>query len=180
MIIRTTRKCYLGQMSAVLLLLLGCISCALFIPVTAFVPTLVTRHRQTSSLLRGVAKSGGKLIVSEEEFGSSVLSPNAVKPIMVFFTAPWCGPCRLSIPVVKEVLQRFKSQIDVMEVCTDDLPEVASSSGVVSIPTIQLYYQGTVLDTIVGCVAVNVLASSVEKALEDVFGTEKTRPSKPA
>ena len=178
MILRITRKRYYGHISAILILLLGGISCTLFTPVTAFTPTLVTRHWQRSSHLRAVAKSGGKLIVSEEEFGNSVLSPNASKPVMVFFTAPWCGPCRLSIPVVKEVLQRFKSQIDVMEVCTDDLPEVASSSGVVSIPTIQLYYQGTMLDTIVGCVAANVLASSVEKALEDVFGTEKTRPSR--
>jgi thioredoxin 1 len=94
---------------------------------------------------------------------------------MVFFTAPWCGPCRLSIPVVKEVLQQFKAQIDVVEVCTDDFPEVASGSGVVSIPTIQLYYRGKIQDTIVGCVAANVLASSVGKALEDV-GMKNTPP----
>ena len=54
-----------------------------------------------------------------------------------------------------------------MEVCTDDLPDVASEAGVVSIPTIQLFYEGEVLDTIVGCVAKNVLASAVVKVLEE-------------
>jgi thioredoxin 1 len=56
----------------------------------------------------------------------------------------------------------------VVEVSTDDLPEVASVAGVLSIPTIQLYHGGKVMDTIVGCVAKNVLARSVDKVLEDL------------
>ena len=82
-----------------------------------------------------------------------------------------CGPCRLSTPVVKDVMNQYKNDIDVVEVCTDDLPEIAAVAGVVSIPTIQLYFQGQILDTIVGCVARNVLASSVEKVLEDTVGS---------
>jgi thioredoxin-like negative regulator of GroEL len=69
---------------------------------------------------------------------------------------------------VKEVMKVFAGQIDVVEVCTDDLPEVASESGVVSIPTIQMYYKSELMDTIVGCVAKTVLSSAVEKVLEDV------------
>jgi thioredoxin 1 len=68
-------------------------------------------------------------------------------------------------------MNQYKNDIDVVEVCTDDLPEIAAVAGVVSIPTIQLYFQGQILDTIVGCVARNVLASSVEKALEDTVGS---------
>jgi len=56
----------------------------------------------------------------------------------------------------------------VVEVCTDDLPEVAETAGVDSIPTIQMYYRGKLLDTIVGCVAKNVLSSAVNKILEDL------------
>ena len=51
--------------------------------------------------------------------------------------------------------------------CTDDLPEIAADAGVVSIPTIQIYYRGEVQDTIVGCVAKKVLSMAVEKVLED-------------
>ncbi len=77
------------------------------------------------------------------------------------------GPCRLSAPVVKEVMKQFSGDIDVAEVCTDDLPEVAADAGVVSIPTIQLWYGGKLRDTIIGCVAKSVLATAVEKVLED-------------
>jgi thioredoxin 1 len=73
----------------------------------------------------------------------------------------------LSNPVVKDVMKQFMDDINVVEVCTDDLPDVASDAGVMSIPTIQIYFKGQLLDTIVGCVARNVLASSVDKILED-------------
>lgn len=116
-----------------------------------------------------VGKTGGKLIETVEEYTSIVLEMESQKPVMVFFTAPWCGPCRLSIPVVKDVMKQFAGQIEVVEVCTDDLPEVASDAGVVSIPTIQMYAKDELLDTIVGCVAKSVLATSVEKVLEETL-----------
>jgi thioredoxin 1 len=125
------------------------------------------RARSKVALFMGT-KTGGKLISTCDEYTEFVTSTAAPRPVLVFFTAPWCGPCRLSIPVVKEVMKVFAGQIDVVEVCTDDLPEVASDSGVVSIPTIQMYYKSELMDTIVGCVAKTVLSSAVEKVLEDV------------
>jgi thioredoxin 1 len=111
-----------------------------------------------------VGKSGGKIIHSENEFEKAAGSSN---PVIVFFTAPWCGPCRLSIPVVREVIKEFSSTVQAVEVCTDDFPDIAADAGVVSIPTIQIYYKGQVKETIVGCVARKVLSNAVEKVLED-------------
>ena len=71
-------------------------------------------------------------------------------------------------------MKQYQNKIDVVEISTDDLPEVASDAGVLSIPTIQLYYDGKVMDTIVGCVAKNVLARSVDKVLEDLGLLEET------
>lgn len=129
-----------------------------------------------------VAKSGGRLIVTTEQFEQEVLfsgtesnknkDPGDGKvlelPVLVLFTAPWCGPCRLTSPVVKEVMKQYQDKIEVVEISTDDLPEVASKAGVLSIPTIVIYHRGEVMDTIVGCVAKNVLARSVDKVLEDL------------
>ena len=136
-------------------------------------------------------KSGGRPIISTEQFQNEVLElnicgedveesseangrsiesknkENSSYPTLVFFSAPWCGPCRLSNPVVKEIIKEFP-RLNVFEVCTDDLPDVAEDSGVVSIPTIQLYHKGELLDTIVGCVAKNVLASAVKKVIDDL------------
>ena len=111
-------------------------------------------------------KSGGKMIESDEEFSRDVL--NSKKPVLAYFSAPWCGPCRLSNPVVRDVSKQFAEKIDAVEICTDDLPEIASDAGVVSIPTIQVYYNGIVQDTIVGCVAQNILATAISNILDDI------------
>eukprot|EP01083_Nonionella_stella_P092563 259177_1 len=156
-------------------------------------------HIRPISLLQLPAtKSGGRPISSEDQFAVEVLheieeeydsdtedsdnddydeipiTSTEFEPIpiptLVLYSAPWCGPCRLSNPVVKEIVKEFvpAGKIDVVEVCTDDLPDVAERAGVVSIPTMQIYYLGELLDTIVGCVAKNVLASAVNKLLEDL------------
>lgn len=87
-----------------------------------------------------------------------------------------CGPCRLTNPVVKEVMKQYSGEIDVVEVCTDDLAEVAEQAGIVSIPTIQFYFGGKALETIVGCVAKSVLAAAVDKVLEDIDQSQQKRP----
>lgn len=110
------------------------------------------------------------MIETEKQFAETVLSKDISRPVLVFYTAPWCGPCRLTIPVVKEILKQYSGELDVVEVCTDDLAEVAEDAGVLSIPTIQFYYDGVALEThsIVGCVAKSVLSNAVEKVFEDV------------
>mmetsp|Transcript_42 Transcript_42/g.102 ORF Transcript_42/g.102 Transcript_42/m.102 type:complete len:215 (+) Transcript_42:148-792(+) len=183
------------SLSTTNILLLGAVSLLATLQSTyAFLPATSTQHLHsnhypTSSSSRTpsnnninylaplsmIAKSGGRMITTNEQFEQEVLSnksslsPDETEyPVLVLFTAPWCGPCRLTNPVVKEVMKQYQNKLTVVEVSTDDLPEVASVAGVLSIPTIQLYHGGKVMDTIVGCVAKNVLARSVDKVLEDL------------
>lgn len=127
------------------------------------------RPKVRSSHLMSVSasKTGGRLIESVADYEEHVTNASE-RPVLVFYTAPWCGPCRLSIPVVKDVMKQFGPRVEVAEVNTDDLPDVAANAGVVSIPTIHICVGGKIVDTIIGCVAKGVLASSVEKVLEDM------------
>ena len=47
---------------------------------------------------------------------------------------------------------QYQSRIEVLEIYTDDLPDVALKAGVLSIPTILIYHRGEAMETIVGCV----------------------------
>lgn len=148
---------------------------------TTRIASTTTTPRATStrtiSTRLGIAKSGGKMINTEQEFADIVLSKDIPRPVLVFFTAPWCGPCRLTVPVVKDVMKQYSGELDVVEICTDDLAEVAEESGVVSIPTIQFYYDGSALEThsIVGCVAKSVLSNAIDKVIEDVAQIRQQR-----
>ena len=114
-----------------------------------------------------VGKSGAAMIMDEETF-HQIIQSGTTKPVLIFFSAPWCGPCRLTNTVVKAVREQYSNEIDVYEVCTDDLPDIAADVGVTSIPTIQIFYQEQIYDTIVGCVAKNVLANFVNSVLDEI------------
>jgi thiol-disulfide isomerase/thioredoxin len=86
------------------------------------------------------SKTGARLLDSPEDYAAFLA--DSARPVLVFWTAPWCGPCRLSIPVVKDVVHRWAGTMEAVEICTDDWPQVAADAGVLSIPTIHLYYQG--------------------------------------
>ncbi len=88
--------------------------------------------------------------------------------IQKIYTKNRCGPCRLTNPIVQQISKQYSNILDVVEICTDDLPTIAESAGVVSIPTLQLYYGGRCYDTIVGCVTKTVLSSAIDKVLEDL------------
>ncbi|GKY92837.1 hypothetical protein MPSEU_000253300 [Mayamaea pseudoterrestris] len=138
-----------------------------------------SQSRNPSNIALSMAtKTGAKRIKSSDDFQEYVLDTDGTKPVMVFFTAPWCGPCSLSIPVVKDCIKQYTDKILAYEICTDDTPEIAESSGVLSIPTIQMYCKGKLTETIVGAVAKSVLCNAIDDLIDDtakLFGVDADR-----
>ena len=61
---------------------------------------------------------------------------------MVDFWAEWCGPCKMSGPVIEELASEYAGKVLVGKVDVDAQPELASRFGVMSIPTVILYENG--------------------------------------
>lgn len=71
-------------------------------------------------------------------------------PLLVDFSAPWCGPCRMMEPILDQVSAQMKQQLQVVKINTDNYPELASQYQVHALPTLVLFKNGQPVDRVEG------------------------------
>lgn len=85
--------------------------------------------------------------VNKNNFNQEVL--NSDKPVLVDFWAPWCGPCRMVVPLVEEIAKE-RSDIKVVKINVDEEQELAMQFGVMSIPTLVVMKNGKIVNQVTG------------------------------
>lgn len=96
-------------------------------------------------------------------FDAQVLGSD--RPVLVDFSATWCGPCKKLDPVVHEIASAYEGRLKVVKVDVDRAPGAAARFAVLSVPTLILFRDGLVQDQMVGVISRATLASRVEKVL---------------
>lgn len=100
---------------------------------------------------------------TDTNFDSEVLASAA--PVLVDFSAVWCGPCKALEPIVHEIAVQYGERLKVVKVDVDQAPGTAAKFGVLSIPTLMIFHGGKVKDQYVGLLTKKALADRVDKVL---------------
>jgi len=79
--------------------------------------------------------------LKSKDFENVVLKSD--KPVLVDFWAPWCGPCRMVVPIVEEIAEE-REDIVVCKINVDQEGDLAQHYGIMSIPTLMVFENGQV------------------------------------
>ena len=123
--------------------------------------TLVNLPSDGSELISAGMSSAAS--VTESTFKQEVLQSEI--PVMVYFWAPWCSPCRMVAPVVDEVAEQYKGLVLVVKLNIDENPPVASRYNIRSLPTLMIFQLGQRVDMVVGAVTKTTLVNTLGKLL---------------
>jgi len=75
-----------------------------------------------------------EIALTDQNFEREALKANL--PVMVYFWAAWCGPCKLAGPVIEELTKEFDGKLKVGKFDVDKNSQTAQKYGVMSIPTV--------------------------------------------
>ena len=86
--------------------------------------------------------------VTNSNFEFEVLESD--KPSLVYFTATWCGPCRVISPLVDRLADEFKGRVNVVKADIEDAADVAKKYNIRGVPTFVFIKQGAEVDRHIG------------------------------
>lgn len=103
------------------------------------------------------------MVITDQNFESEVLK--STKPVLVDFWAVWCGPCQVQGPIVEDVAKVMAGKAVVGKLNVDENPQMAQKYGVMSIPTLMVFKNGTVVRQFIGVQSKEVLLGELNKLI---------------
>jgi thioredoxin 1 len=98
---------------------------------------------------------------TSETFEQEVLQ--AREPVLVDFSAPWCGPCRMLEPLLEQLAEEFAGRVKFVKVNVDNALAVAERFDITGVPTVMIFTGGLIIGTMVGLPALRTLRETLKQ-----------------
>jgi thioredoxin 1 len=103
------------------------------------------------------------LVVNDRNFDEEVLKSD--KPVLVDFSATWCGPCRQIAPFIDQLASEYAGRAKVAKLDIDESPNTAARYGIRGVPTLYVFKDGKVVAQQQGAVPKTVIAQLIERGI---------------
>ena len=100
---------------------------------------------------------------TQDNFDNEVLKSDI--PVLVDFYADWCGPCKMMMPVVEKMAEKYDGKIKVGKINSDEESALAAKYNIMSIPSFLMFKTGELVETLTGAMPADVLAGKLDSLL---------------
>ena len=101
--------------------------------------------------------------LNDSNFEDMVLK--ADKPVVVDFSADWCGPCKRLHPIIEKIAGDYDGRAVVARLDVDNAQKIAQQFRVMSVPTVLFFKDGEAKDQSVGLVPESVITAKIDALL---------------
>ncbi|PJA98667.1 MAG: thiol reductase thioredoxin [Ignavibacteriales bacterium CG_4_9_14_3_um_filter_30_11] len=98
--------------------------------------------------------------ITDDNFETEVIKSDL--PVLIDFWAAWCGPCRMIAPIVEELAEEYSGKVKIGKLDVDNNQQTAIKYGVRSIPTLLVFKNGEVKNTIIGAVPKSQISQKLD------------------
>ncbi len=107
--------------------------------------------------------SGNSVTISDQNFQTEVIQSSI--PVLVDFSAEWCGPCKMLAPVIAELADEYVGRVKVGSLDIDENRQSPSQYGIQGVPTLIIFKDGQPVKKLVGLTPKDKIAEALDQLL---------------
>ncbi len=117
------------------------------------------------------AEKTGVKETSTRTFAQDVLAPSQKNPVLVYFTASWCGPCKQLSPIMDEMASLAEGKLHIFKLDIDKDPAIPGQLGIQSVPAVIAFVKGQPVDGFMGALPKNDILAFMERLVGSLGST---------